>query len=518
MTSRSERSALYGFTFWIALIGVGSFLVTPLQKHLKLGIDLVGGYYITLQVQTDEAVKVALQSKEKAILHGLRDSNLVEPSSYKVGAHSIILDFAVIDDAHKAVSYIKSHMDDLSVHSEGAVVTARLPEHEELKIKEWAVQSNIEVLRRRLDKGGVSEISISKHGDRDIIVELPNVDDPARAKEMIGKAAQLEIKLVEKANTSEDELLDEYDGILPSGMMISSGKEDDSDRKSYYLVPDYTDLTGSDLRNAEAALGGMSGTEPVVSFEFSKDGGSKFYDLTSKNHGKQIAIIIDDIVISAPRVNTTISDKGIIQGSFTWDSARDLAISLKSGAFVAPVKFEEERRIGATLGWDSVKQGMMACAIGMTLLLVFCLIVYKMCGLLAFMALLVNLTCIVFGLSWLKATLTLPGIAGIVLTLGMAIDFSILIYEKMKESLSEGISFRKAVDIGFSDALAVILDANITTFLMGLVLYIYGTGPIQGFAATMMIGIVSTLVTGLFFLRALFNFVLYVKPHASLSI
>ena len=257
-------------------------------------------------------------------------------------------------------------------------------------------------------------------------------------------------------------------------------------------------------RNRLGDRGGM-----VVEFSFSSEGGDKFYDLTSKNVGKPLAIVLDNKVVMAPKINSALRESGVIESStFTPQTAKQLEVLLKSGAFVAPVTFEEERQIGPSLGAESIKQGLISCLVGLGLLLVFSISFYSMCGLLAFITLLYNLLLILVAMHFLRATLTLPGIAGLVLTIGMAIDSSILIYEQIKEALANGMTIRKAVDTGFSDALVVILDANITTFIVGAVLYYFGTGPIKGFAVTMMLGIIATLITGLFFLKSTFTFIL----------
>ncbi len=513
MASLARRSSAYGFFFWMALAAVGTYFVWPLKDHLKLGTDLVGGFYITLQVQTDEAVKVELVERMRDASRRLKDQG-IHPVSQKVEGHSFVFAFATAEDAQKATRFLKSRAEEGGVHNDiGTEVKVHLPEHAVQRIKDDAVLSIIEVLRKRLDKTGVAEVAISRQGERGIVIELPQIDDPARAKEMIGKTAQLEIKLVEDVAGTEEDLLEKHNYALPEGTMIVPGNDN-----RYYLVPDYTDLTGRDLKDAQPGLGGVTGTEPVVQFEFRPEGGDKFYELTSKNHGRLIAVIVDGQVISAAVVQSTIHTTGNITGRFTWEEVQDLAVNFKSGSFSAPVKFEEERRIGASLGQESIKQGVMSCLIGMALLFLFSIFTYRMSGFLAFLALLYNLLLTVFCLSWLGATLTLPGIAGMLLTVGTAIDCSILIYERVREALKTGMSFASAVETGFSDAWVVILDANITTFLMSVVLYKFGTGPVQGFAVTMMLGILSTLATGLLFLRSLFGFILTHTRVGKLSI
>ncbi len=277
--------------------------------------------------------------------------------------------------------------------------------------------------------------------------------------------------------------------------------------QEFYLVPSHTDLTGRLLKDARVNYGGDFGAEPLVEFEFKAEGGAKFEALTRKYRGERIAIIIDDVVISAPTVRDVISTRGTISGNFTVKDASELAFLLKSGAFAAPVSFEEERHIEPTLGVELVNKGLLACAIGLALLFIFSIAMYKLAGLFAFIVLLYNLLLVLFGLWSIGATLTLSGIAGMILTVGMAIDSSILIYERIREELASSAPLAKAIDAGFSGALAVILDANITHFLVAIVLYKLGAGPLQGFAITMIIGILSTLLTGLVLLKSIFKFV-----------
>jgi preprotein translocase subunit SecD len=487
--------------------------------RIKFGIDLVGGTYITLGVQTDKAVEVELTDRAQFLLKKLKEAKKSMPVSQSRDGEYVVWKFDTMNAAQDATSFIRSQGSDLSVSVEENVIKFTFKESAIKKIKDWAVQGNIEVLRTRLDRLGVGEIPITAQGDKNIVIELPNVDNPQQAKAMIGKAALLEIKLIERSGASKEEILDAYDGEIPENMEIIPGKERiEGGFKRYYLVPKYTDLTGRLLKDAYTGFGGQTHSEIVVHFKFNPEGAEKFYDLTRKNYNRQIAFIVDGEVISDPVIRVPISSEGYIYGDFIAETATELAMLLKSGAFVAPVTFEEERQIGPSLGQESIRQGLISCLVGLILLFIFSIGMYKMAGFFAFITLVYNLLLILLALAWLRATLTLPGIAGMVLTVGMAIDASILIYEKIREELAHGVTLKKAVDVGFSDAMEVILDSNITTFLVGVVLYKFGTGPIQGFAVTTMVGIVTTLLTGLFFLRSIFNFVLYNVGIQSLKI
>jgi len=500
------RGSYLSLAFWVGLVSVGLYCVWPLKDRPRRGIDLVGGFYITLKVDTNEGVKAELVHRMQGLLNVLQDHDIADPDTHKVENNQVVFRFKTADDANKAFQAFRARSNlNMQVQHQGETVNLFFNERDIARIKENAVEGNVDVLRKRLNELGVAEIPVSRQGDANIIIELPSVDNPAQAKEMIGKTSHLEIKEVESSGPSEDDLLDRFDGVLPEGMMIIEESRDG--HTTYHLVSDYADLTGRDLKDASFGKGPQM--QSIVNFEFNDEGSVKFGEMTKRCRGRCIAIIVDDKVVSAPSVNDQITGgKGYIRGSFTEDSARSLATMLRSGAFLAPVTFEEERRIGPSLGAESIKQGFMSCIIGLGLLVLFSLFYYKVAGLLAFLALIFNLLLIIFFMYWLNATLTLPGIAGMVLTVGMAIDASVLIYEKIKETLAEGVTFRRAVDVGFSDAMVVILDGNITTFLVGLVLYKFGTGPIQGFAITMMLGIIATLLTGLFFLRTLFNVLL----------
>lgn len=509
MNAAARKFVFSGFAFWVVVAIIGSYLIYPLRQKVRLGIDLVGGTYITLEVQTEKAVEAELVEIMQALPNKLKLAQKSLPIAKNLEHNAVVFTFDTIGAAQDAAQIFKGEDRNIEISTQGTLVTAKLSEHKVKKIKDDAVKSNIEVLRARLDTMSVAEIVIAQQGEKNIIVELPDVSDPMQAKAMIGRAAKMEFKLVEKEGESIDDILYQLDGALPADKQIVPGKEEGG-HKSFFLVSKYAELTGSMLRDASAGLGGKTGAEVVVKIKFSPEGAQRFATLTGRNVGRRLAIVLDDVVIVAPNINEAIKGGNceISGGMRSSQDAHELALLLKSGAFVAPVTFEEERQIGPSLGAESIRQGFISCVVGLAALLVFSIWYYSVSGFLAFIALLFNLLLVLLGMVWLHATLTLPGIAGMVLTVGMAIDASILIYERIKDELAAGVTLKTAVSNGFSNAMSVILDANITTFIVGVVLYKFGTGPIQGFAVTMMIGIITTLITGLFFLRSLFGFVI----------
>jgi preprotein translocase subunit SecD len=508
MRSTAKRIASSELMVWIVLCLIGIFFLYPLRKSLRFGIDLVGGTYLTLEVKTDMAIQAELARKLQTIDTKFKRERSISLIAKTIQNQSIILTFDNQQQTQDAARILKADERDLLQTVDRNSITLKFSEQTEKRIKEDAVLRNIEVLRTRLDKFSVAEIAIAKQGEKEIIIELPDVSNPQEAKEMIGRAALLEFKIVEKMGSSESELLLEYDGDLPDDLEILPNERQHGRISIYYAVQKYAQVTGKMLSDARPAMGGKTGIEPIVQFSFNEEGAEKFYELTSKNHGRQLAIVLDGEVISAPRINTAIRGSGYIEGTFTSEEAKKLAYLLKSGSFVVPVTFEEERQIGPSLGTESIKNGLYSCLGGFGLVFLFSMYYYKWCGLLAFLALIYNLIFILIGLAWMHATLTLPGIAGMTLTIGMAIDASILIFERIKEELAKGTSIKNAVDTGFSGAMGVILDGNITTFISGIVLYNLGSGPIKGFAVTLMLGIIATLIATLFFLRSFFKFIL----------
>lgn len=502
------------FVIWVLIAIVCMILLYPINKKIRLGIDLVGGTYLTLQVQTDKAVEAELTEKMQSLPEKLKKANKPLPKSKEIKNEILFLNFDNVDALQNVASFLTLSEPQLKQRVEGTTLELKFEEKFAKKIRDNAVTNDIEVLHSRLNKLNVEETPITRQGEKNIIVELPGIDDPQKARAMIGKVAKLEFKLVEKAGGSKEDLLYEMEGeeVSPDKEILP-GKDGQN-----YLVSRYTDITGKLLKDAKAGLGGKTGSDPVVKFQFNDAGSEKFYELTRKNIGRRIAIVLDNIVLLAPGIETGIRGGGEITGIGSVDECKELAILLKSGSFSAPVTFEQERQIGPSLGKELIMKGLISCLLGLLLLLIFGVFYYKLSGVLSFIALLYNLLLILVGMWWLGATLTLPGIAGLVLTVGMAIDCSILIYERIREELHAGLSLRKAVNNGFSDAMVVILDSNITHLLTSIILYKFGSGPIQGFAVTLMLGIIATLLTGLTFLRSMFNFILDTFDIQKLSI
>ncbi len=517
MSLTSKPTLLISVLFWLAVTAFGGYFLKSLfhskageKGYINFGMDLVGGTYLTLDVKVDEAVKNDLMAAMAAFAETVKKESKAVPGVPKLDCLRGILPFETAAAATEALKlYIPSETAP-KVTQEGNNLIFAYTSTQLSQIQKEAIEGNISILRTRLDAFGAGEVPIIPQGERRIGIELPNVSDPEKAKARVGTAAILEFKPVYDYAHKKEDLIERAGGKIPEGTVIIPGRREES---GFYLVPAFAKLTGKMLKNANYAFAQDvldRSTPHRVSLEFTSEGAKRFAELTRDNIGKPLAIILDNVVVSAPNVNEVIGDgRASISGSFSQEAAEELVALLKSGAFTAPVEVIEERTVGPSLGHESIRQGLLSCGIALALLFLFCVLVYKVAGLFAFLVLLYNLLFILFGLALVPdATLTLPGIAGMVLTVGMAIDSSILIYERIKEELAAGLSLKKAVDAGFAGALSVILDANITTFIVGLVLYYFGSPSIQGFALTMMIGIIATLITGLILLKTIFNVVL----------
>ena len=382
-----------------------------------------------------------------------------------------------------------------------------------------AMARAVEIIRNRIDQYGLAETQITRHGDKWIMVQLPGVSNPQRAEELIGKTAMLEFRIVkndisaaqkalEKVESTEKPfddngvLIPEIAKLVPEGYQIMRNKDG-----GYSVVTDTATVTGADLENARVVMMGENGY-PEVAFTFNAEGSRKFGQLTGSNIGKQLAIVLDNTVQSAPVVQSRITKDGRISGTFTPEEARSLSIVLKAGALPAPVKVIEKKTIGPTLGEDSIKSGLSASFYALVIILLFMLVYYKAAGFIADIALLLNFVFTVAIMSYFSATLTLPGIAGMILSLAMAIDANVLIIERMREEKLLGKPVYEIINLGYDKAWSAIFDSNLTTIFVGACLLQFGTGPVKGFAVTLIIGLTVSLFTAVFVTRAIYELIL----------
>lgn len=490
----------------ITVVVLSLFLAYPPKEKIHLGLDLRGGMHLVLQVITEDAINIETD-QEIARLQELckkRELSYKNIDKEKPGRFSILGISAEHERKFKDLldEYFREW--DYSVLGERISLSLRLNVTQYLK--DQAVNQAVETIRNRVDQFGVSEPTIQRQGlagDR-IIVELPGVDNPDRVKNIIKTTALLEWKLVVAGPALEEEiLLKDYDGKTPEGMEVLKG-DPKRTQGGYYLVNKVAAVTGKDLTSARRSVDEWN--RPAVHFNLNSAGASRFDKVTAENVGKQLAIILDGKVQSAPVIETRISGgSGIITGNFTIEEAEDLALILRAGALPASIKYLEERAIGPALGADSIRKGLFSTVIALILVMGFMLFYYRAAGVNANVALILNMILLMGALAYFKATLTLPGIAGIILTIGMAVDANVLIFERIKEELRAGKSVWSAIATGFSRALSAILDSNITTIISAVFLFQFGTGPVKGYAVTLIIGITASMFTAVFVSRLIFE-------------
>lgn len=482
-------------------------------KNLRLGIDLQGGTRLVLKIDEQKVIKGKLADTGRSLEKILKQEQIITLNK-SIEKNVLILEFEMDAEASQAYNVAKKDFKNYDVVQEDKTIKLTLSSSEKANIVDAAAEKASTVLKNRLDGMAVRGLTISRHGNAKLVVQLPGVDDLADIKDAISRAAKLEFKLVYDSASNENKLIDKYDGVLPPDKTIVS--EEDG---SAFLVSEFADVSGSRIINARASLDQLN--RPAVTFFLDSEGGRDFREVTRENIGKRLAIIMDGKVIQAPQISTEIGKEksGMITGIKDQKEATRMSQLLKSGSMDASLVIEQESTVGASLGGDSISRGLIACLVALLALFIFSIMYYKLAGLLAAFALVYNILVLLVMMAFLKATLTLSGIFGIVLTVGMAIDASILIYERIREELkSDSISFKEAVETGFSDAMEVILDSNITTFLAGAVLFWYGGPTVKGFAVSLMIGIISTVITGVYFLKSTFDFCIKVLGWKKISI
>jgi len=470
-----------------------SLLQTTDGKKITLGLDLQGGLHMLLGVKTDEAVKSRIKSISASIKHYTqREDIYIENLTFD--DKKITFEVLDKDDLPKLQKYI-SDMEGVELHVDGENISLNLTKKEIEKTKKLAIDQAIETIRNRLDQFGLAEPLVAKQGQDKILVELAGIksaQDEQRARELISRAAKLELMAVDENRNGRVMTMTQSDAEAYGDVIL----EDAKNPNLKYLVHEIPILDGSMLTNAN--VGFDRNNRPLITFTLNAEGADIFGDFTGRNVGKRLAIVLDGKVYSAPNINERIGGgSGQISGNYTVLEAKDLAIALRSGALLAPIYLMEKRSVGPSLGADSIKASMIALAGGFVLVIVFMVIYYRMAGVIANVALIANLFIILAVMSLFGATLTLPGMAGIVLTVGMAVDANVIISERIRELIHEGVSMHKAIEDGYSNAMRAILDANITTLIASVVLYAYGTGAIKGFAITMSIGILASMVTAI---------------------
>jgi preprotein translocase subunit SecD len=478
------------------------------RQPINLGLDLQGGIHLVLGVDLDKGIENVLDRTAGDLRAALQKRGINGQVTRPAGQPNLVVQLAS-PQAFPQAQQALAGFAEFDTKSQDAA-TGRI----ELQLKDKVisdrrssfVDQGLKVIRNRVDQFGVAEPTIQKQGENRILVQLPGVQDPARAKALIGKTAVLEFKLL-------DDSMDAARAIQegpPAGSEILYGRRTDKTTKAEtrvpYLVKKEVLLTGDVISDATVRVSDVG--EPYVSVSFDSVGARLFGEATEKNVGKALAIVLDGNVHSAPVIRERIpSGQAQISGGFTFDEASDLAIVLRTGALQAPVQVLEERTVGPSLGADSIRKGIISTAAGALAVFLFMLIYYRLSGAIADLALLLNLAILLAAMAWVQATLTLPGIAGIVLTIGMAVDTNILIFERIREEFRLGKTVRAAIDSGFKRAFTTVIDTHVTVVVSAIILYQFGTGPVKGFAVTLFIGILASLFTAVFFTRLVFDLI-----------
>jgi preprotein translocase subunit SecD len=497
-----------------------SFLPTD---RIHLGLDLQGGSHLVLEVKVDKAIENNVERSKTDLTNVFRDRGISGVSVDRVQGPQLQLKVPAAS-VERVRGLLKSDFPNLTVvntqTSGGSTEFFLTLSKEEMRaLRDYAVDQSLETIRNRIDQFGVSEPIIQRQGQQDILIQLPGIQDPERAKEIIGKTALLEFKLVDD-NVNVEEAV--RNGPPPGRQILHGyggrGESGVGAEKVAYVVEARTLMTGEYITDARVRPSSQL-QGPYVELVLNSTGARLFEQITGANVKRRLAIVLDNRVYSAPVIQERIGGgRASITGSFDIKEARDLAIVLRAGALPAPVEIVEERTVGPSLGQDSIRQGITSFIVGGALVIVFMTAYYKGAGLVAVVAVIFNIFYMLAILAGFQAVLTLPGIAGIVLTVGMAVDANVLINERIREELRAGRTVRSAIEAGYQNALPAILDSNITTFLSGVILFQFGTGPIKGFAVTLCVGILTTVITAVYLTRAYYDFRISARRLERISI
>jgi preprotein translocase subunit SecD len=478
-------------------------LKDALKSAIKLGLDLRGGIHLVLQVNTADALKAERDDAVETIKNqtkaaGIGAVELPTDTSFTI-AVTPQTDQAKLEDA------VKRYLPDWNTSTGGGKWTFALKDPARRAMEDNAVSQAVETIRNRVDEFGVAEPLIAREGADRILVQLPGIDDPKRVKDLIKNTAFLELTLVEAGPSSEAALKSAYpNGVVPPQFKLVEGKtEAGRTERTFYVLRRQAVITGRDLKNARPTQGQFGSHS--VTFFLTASGSTKFGDATGANIGKHLAIVLDNRVQSAPNIKDRITETGVIEGNFSPEEANDLALVLRAGALPAGLIYLEERTVGPSLGLDSIKKGITASVAGALLVFVAMAVYYRRAGWNAIIALVLNAVLLAAAMSLFEATLTLPGIAGFILTIGMAVDSNVLVFERIREELRNGRAPKAAIENGFSKAFSTIVDTHATTIISALFLLQFGTGPVKGFAVTLIIGLLISMFTAVFVSHTIFE-------------
>jgi preprotein translocase subunit SecD len=501
----------------------GKGLLASITDRIHLGLDLRGGTHLILQVQVNDAVNVDSDNaiarlKEDMRTRKINYADITKPDPVN-HPDMVVVKGVPPDQTNDFKSIVSDRLPDYDATSGAENSWTVAMKGTSLKeLKDRAVQQAIETIRNRIDQLGVSEPVIQEHGlgDYQILVQLPGVDDPARVKEIIQSTAMLEIRQsLGGPYSSEQEALQANGGVLPPDSVLIPGKpphpSSSETGEVWYIISRASAVSGRDLRTAEPSQD--ENGQPAVRFILTADGGRKFYAFTSAHVKDQLAVVLDNKVQSVATIEEPIRDQGIIHGHFTEQEVQDQSMTLRSGALPAGIKYLEERTVGPSLGADSIRSGVQAAVYGMLAVLIFMLIYYRWAGVNADIALILNLVILLGFMGYFGAVLTLPGIAGVILTVGMGVDSNVLIFERIREELRNGKTPPSAVEQGFSHAWITIVDTHVTTIVSAAILFLFGTGPVKGFATTLVFGLLANLFTAVFVSRVIFDWILSRKQR-----
>jgi len=487
----------------LAVMVVSIIVAWPIQKKIKLGLDLKGGVHLVMQIMTEDAVTMDTDQEILRLQDVFKKNNLAFTAMNREAPGKFTIQGLNPDEDSKVRDQLDQNLREWDYSFSGPLATVTMKAPVMQLMKDQAVDQSVETIRNRIDQFGVAEPIIQRYGREQIIVELPGVDNPEHVQSIIKTAAILEWKLV-KAGPAADEatLLKDFGGKVPEDMEIVRG-DPKRGTEGYYLVSKVAAVTGKDLRLVRRSVDEWN--QPAVAFQLKPDGARRFEQVTGENIGKPLAIILDKKVQSAPNINARISDSGIIQGHFTVEAADDLVLVLKSGSLPAGIKTLENRTIGPSLGADSIRAGFLSALVALVAIMAFMVFYYKISGINAIVVLVLNQIILFGSLAYFRGTLTLPGIAGIILGIGMAVDCNVLVFERIREEHNQGKTVLNSISLGFSRAFRTIFDSHMTTIISAVFLFQFGTGPIKGYAVTLIISLVANLFTAVFVSHLIFD-------------